>query len=304
VKHVKFHLNRFLHRVRIHGGEFDTSARAMYRVSAKGSLMSYEKAFCTRADLRIVRGSTIERKQMSTKTTFKRVALVAVASLGLSLVAVAPSNAIVQADSLSLSAATASTTVGTAVTVDATVAFLQETTSDSMTLTLSYDAAPAGITASEVAFSSLSAVTTDLGTPTVDTSTARTAKVSAATAASLKKTLTISLTPTKAGTYTIRVTPTITGSTVAPVATAKTWTVTVVAKTIGSRSAFIGTSLSATATADATISVAATASTTGVARIDVAQMYGATGNDTATAADGGAVVVSIDKGLVSKTNDY
>ncbi|CAN2170633.1 hypothetical protein MCEPAE42_00049 [Candidatus Nanopelagicaceae bacterium] len=246
---------------------------------------------------------------MSTKTTFKRVALVAVASLGLSLVAVAPSNAIVQADSLSLSAATASTTVGTAVTVDATVAFLQETTSDSMTLTLSYDAAPAGITASEVAFSSISAVSTDLGTPSVDTSTARTAKVSATTAASLKKTLKISLTPTKTGTYTIRVTPTITGSTVAPVSTGKTWTVTVAAKTIGSRSAFIGVTNIATETqtADAaatSLSFAGTASTTAKARLDVAQMYGATGNDTATAADGGAVVVSIDKGLVSKTNDY
>ena len=33
-------------------------------------------------------------------------------------------------------------------------------------------------------------------------------------------------------------------------------------------------------------------------------MYGTTGNDTASAADGGAVVVTIDKGLISKTNDY
>ena len=90
---MKFHLNRFLRRVRIHGGEFDTSARAMYRVSAKGRLMSYEKAFSTRAELRIVRRSTIERKQMSTKTTFKRIALVAVASLGLGVLASAPSNA-------------------------------------------------------------------------------------------------------------------------------------------------------------------------------------------------------------------
>ena len=90
----KFHLNSFLHRVRIPGGEFDTSARAMYRVSAKGSLMSYEKAFCTRAELRIVRGSTIERKQMSTKTTFKRIALVTVAALGFGTMAsVAPASA-------------------------------------------------------------------------------------------------------------------------------------------------------------------------------------------------------------------
>jgi hypothetical protein len=242
-------------------------------------------------------------------TSIKRVALVAVAALGLSVVAVAPSNAIPQADSLSLASATASTTVGTAVTVDATLAFLQETTSDSMTLTLSYDAAPAGITAGEVAFSSITAVSTDLGTPTVDTATARTAKVSAAAAASLKKTLTIALTPTKAGTYVIRVTPTITGSTTAPVSTAKTWTVTVAAKTIGLKSAFIGVTNIATdtQTADATASAltfSSSASTTAKARIDVGQVYGTTGNDTATAADAQEVVVATTKGLVSKTNDY
>ena len=76
--------NKFLHRVRIHGGEFDSSARAMNRAELGNQFQ---------ADLRKFRGSTIERKQMSTKTTFKRVALVAVAALGLSVVAVAPSSA-------------------------------------------------------------------------------------------------------------------------------------------------------------------------------------------------------------------
>ena len=69
---MTFHLPSFLRRVRIHGGEFDSSARAMNREKQVRLLQ---------ADLRIVRGSTIERKQMSTKTTFKRVALVTVAVL-------------------------------------------------------------------------------------------------------------------------------------------------------------------------------------------------------------------------------
>lgn len=303
---MKYHLNRFLRRVRIHGGEFDTSARAMYRVSAKGSLMSYESALFSQAEPRIVRGSTIERKQMSTKTTIKRIALVSVAALSLGVLSVAPSNAAVQADTMTLSSATGSTTVGTAVTTTVTTGFIQETTSDSMTVALTYDAAPAGIAINEVTFTNTAtAATTDLGTPVVETTTAnsRLAKISTAAAASVSKTMTITLTPSKAGTYVIRVTPAHLPSGT-PVATSKTWTVTVAAKTVGSRSAFIGTSLSATATADATISVASAASTTGVARIDVAQMYGATGNDTASAADGGAVVVTIDKGLISKTNDY
>jgi trimeric autotransporter adhesin len=146
---VKFHLNRFLRRVRIHGGEFDTSARAMYRVSEKGSLMSYEKAFSTRADLRIVRGSTIERKQMSTKTTFKRIALVTVAALGFGVMSVAPSNAVINADSLTLSAATAAQNTAetqTATSAVATVSFLGAS-GDSMSVTASLVSGPAGNTA-------------------------------------------------------------------------------------------------------------------------------------------------------------
>jgi len=85
MKHVTFHLPSFLRRVRIHGGEFDSSARAMNREKQVRLLQ---------ADLRIVRGSTIERKQMS--TTIKRIALVAVAALGFGVLSVAPSQATVQ----------------------------------------------------------------------------------------------------------------------------------------------------------------------------------------------------------------
>ncbi|MBI3429729.1 MAG: hypothetical protein HY050_06715 [Actinobacteria bacterium] len=67
----------FLRRVRIHGGEFDASARAMHRKAA----------------LEIVLSATIERIQMSTKTKFKRVALVAVAAMGIGLLTAVPSNA-------------------------------------------------------------------------------------------------------------------------------------------------------------------------------------------------------------------
>jgi trimeric autotransporter adhesin len=84
MKHVTFHLPSFLRRVRIHGGEFDSSARAMNRE---------EQVRLLQAEPRIVRGSTIERKQMSTKTTFKRIALVAVAALGFGVLSVVPSQA-------------------------------------------------------------------------------------------------------------------------------------------------------------------------------------------------------------------
>ena len=56
--------------------------------------MTYEKGLFAQADPGIVSGSTIERKQMSTKTIYKRIALVAVASLGAGLLSVAPANAV------------------------------------------------------------------------------------------------------------------------------------------------------------------------------------------------------------------
>jgi hypothetical protein len=69
--------SNFPRRIRIRGGEFGASARAMHRKAA----------------LENVSRATIERKTMSTKTTFKRVALVAVAALGIGMLSAVPSNA-------------------------------------------------------------------------------------------------------------------------------------------------------------------------------------------------------------------
>ena len=82
---------KFPRRVRIHGGEFDESARAIHREDGLKTIQ---------AESGIVLGSTIERKQMSTKTTFKRVALVAVAALGFGVMSVAPSSAAINSQAL------------------------------------------------------------------------------------------------------------------------------------------------------------------------------------------------------------
>jgi hypothetical protein len=55
--------------------------------------MTYEKGVFAQAEPGIVSGSTIERKKMSTKTIYKRIALVAVAALGAGLLSVAPASA-------------------------------------------------------------------------------------------------------------------------------------------------------------------------------------------------------------------
>lgn len=55
--------------------------------------MTYESVSFTQADLRTVRKSTTERKIMSTKTSIKRIALVAVAALGFGMVSTVSANA-------------------------------------------------------------------------------------------------------------------------------------------------------------------------------------------------------------------
>ena len=208
--------NKFLHRVRIHGGEFDSSARAMNRA---------EESNFFQAELRKFRGSTFERKQMS--TTIKRVALVAVAALGLGVMSVAPSQAAPSGDTLTLSASTASTTAGTAATVTVTQSFLAEA-GDTMTVTAALISFPAGNTV-QPAWSSKEVVTGDLGSANVDTTTARVAKIGSVVGF-VNKALTLSFNGTVAGTYVIRVTPAISNpSGLTPVAGYKDWTVTVAA---------------------------------------------------------------------------
>ena len=92
---------KFLRRVRIHGRECGAVARALHH-EVKGS------SLC-QADLEKSSGSTNERKQMSTKTTFKRIALVVVSALGFGMsVAISPANA---ADTASFSVPVTSVTV-------------------------------------------------------------------------------------------------------------------------------------------------------------------------------------------------
>jgi len=79
--------------------------------------MTYVSALGAQADPGIVSGSTIERKKMSTKTSFKRIALVAVAALGAGVLSVAPAHAGVSAGFNFVTAESSSNTTDTAVHV-------------------------------------------------------------------------------------------------------------------------------------------------------------------------------------------
>jgi hypothetical protein len=141
---------------------------------------------------------------MSTKTTFKRIALVAVAALGFGMLSVVPSTAVPQADTLTASALTASAIPGGTASVTLTHTYLSTGTGDTVTATVSIVSMPAGNTALPV----LASVTTnDTGSPVKAISglTASTGSVAASTA--VRGDYTLSLTSLKVGTYVFSVTP-------------------------------------------------------------------------------------------------
>jgi len=236
---------------------------------------------------------------MSTKTTFKRVALVTVAAMGFGLLSVAPSSAIVQTDTLAVSATAGATSVdlGTAATTTLTQTFLG-TNSDTMTVTVSLFSSPAGNTVVPTitaqlynSVNGLAAATGLVGTM-MDTTT-----VGTYATATAKWTLTLPSTA-GAGTYVIKATPTMGvpfGTLAAanptnqvPSAGVVTWTVTVAGGTVADATT---TSITnsygvATGSADKAVRIAAGSSTAGAATVVVTPLA-----DAATTT--GSTVVSV-----------
>jgi hypothetical protein len=158
---------------------------------------------------------------MSTKTTFKRIALVAVAALGLGVLTVAPSQAVINADTLTLSSATATQTTAetsTSTSAVATVSFLGAQ-NDSLTVTASLVSAPAGnIALPYLHLVETSSATIDNAASSLTTTIAPNTPVnvkadaaSAVTSAKFRVYLgrgNATTAPTIAGTYVVRLTPT------------------------------------------------------------------------------------------------
>ena len=125
------------------------------------------------AELRIVRRSTIERKQMSTKTTFKRIALVTVAALGFGVLSTVPSSATVAGLTVTVTNGAATTLVADSTTA-ATITLGWTATAgaaDSYTVQFEYrEARPTstGTTAPKFIWSD-SSTSVALANPTVDT---------------------------------------------------------------------------------------------------------------------------------------
>jgi len=152
---------KFPRRVRIHGGECGAVARALHHEAKNSSLPAVSEN---------VSFTTNERKQMSTKTSFKRISLGLVSALaGSLLVTATPANAADPASTLvtSVAIATPSTgRVGEIITSVVTVT-MSAAAADNETLTLRgrFDSKPSGSTAT-VGFSTAGeALVDDNGTP-------------------------------------------------------------------------------------------------------------------------------------------
>jgi hypothetical protein len=202
-------------------------------------------------------------------TTIKRVALVAVAALGLGVLSVAPSTAANQMDSLTVSAATAAQETGdtaTATSVTATLTYLATDAGDTMSVTASLVSAPAGNTKLPV-FDLVETTTAIAGSTAKGNGQnagplaglVQYVQATGATTASAKYKVYINA-PTVAGTYVVRLTPAVVAGGGSLNATAQTVTITVTQKAATDTTVSAATSTSIlnvgetnTATADATV---------------------------------------------------
>jgi len=128
---------KFLCRVRIHGRECGAVARALRHKIEVNPLSAEDKK---------VLSTTNERKVMSKTTFFKRVALTAIAALGLGMLSVAPSNAAASAPTLTATAGNATYEQGgssdTTTAALVSISGLLTNAEDSYTVTMVRKSAP------------------------------------------------------------------------------------------------------------------------------------------------------------------
>jgi len=244
---------------------------------------------------------------MSTKTTFKRVALVAVAALGFGTLSVAPSVAGtgLVGGAVTLASATSTATVGVETTVGVTMtgycvgASAAQPQDNRGAFAIYLNSVPS--TAGTGAITGL-ALTKSSTAPSNATSTqdnAAAIAIDCTGAGFFSAAATAKVTLPAPGTYSFKI------DGVYQVGGSATWTITATAPTVKSSTAFINTNLAANSTADASSLVfPGAAAVLADARLTV-QQYSTTNTATvATTAISEAVVVAIDKGLVGRTDNY
>ena len=212
---------------------------------------------------------------MSTKTTFKRIALVTVAAMGFGLLSVVPSTATTQQDTLALGSATTTISVGSSTATNTITQTFLGVNSDTMSVTMALTSAPSTnavmprLTLVNGSLLGQAAVLSDGLTGWLHDTASVTSYQRSSAAYS------VAFTPTVPGTYVVTFTAynmssTTARTTVAPTATPVTWTITVPSGTVGDATSTIVTrGANVTTGSAATISVAAGSSTAQVATIEV-----------------------------------
>ena len=252
---------------------------------------------------------------MSTKTTFKRIALVAVAALGFGTLSVVPSNAGPGALwSISMASAPATATVGVSVKAIVKSSFVADAADDLNTIGCQFMSVPdtssrtnSGLTLAngiDTTYVAVNATTNSTAPYAADSWNGylKSSQIKATAGGRSTGYTAVSFSADVAGTYTVR-------CFAEAVNTSRTiftdWTVTAANPVVQSIKAYLNTDSSTALTADASsLSYAAAAAVTAKGALTV-QQYSTTDTTTvATTAISQAVTVTISKGLVSKTNDY
>ena len=156
---------KFLRRVRIHGRECGAVARALHHKVKGSSLYQADSG-------KALESTFIERKQMSTKTTLKRIALAAVSALGfglLNIVTVAPASA---ADAITPTAVTVGTipsaAIGSSINIPVSITAPMDNVVDTFTVTVKVTSAPTGSALASVAGAGTAAAGTGAGASFID----------------------------------------------------------------------------------------------------------------------------------------
>jgi hypothetical protein len=212
--------------------------------------------------------------------SFKKIAIGIAAALSISTLSAVPTNAAVNADTFVIDTASDAVLVGESATAVVTVGFLAQNTGDTVTVTSSMVSLPAG--AAQLATLSVAettSATVALGSGNYTADVASSSNSVAAVSAKLTVTL---ATPSVAGIYVVKLTPTLKGGGGIVNSAPVTWTVTVTAPdtkaSAATSTSIINAGETSTATTDATVYASKALSADAAAVIVVTQKNAAGGS--------------------------
>ncbi len=260
--------------IRILQRDRDVSARASHLAKRVISLQAEMGKFLI--------STVLERNTMSTKTTFKRVALVAVAALGLGVLSVAPSQATPVSVTLTPSATTSAITTAETATISIAASSIVGASADSLTVFAAVTSSNAATKGTLEFRATTDSTTTNFKSGSVNNDSFIMDSATAVAGSLIRGTLKLNMIkPTKAGTYSVLV-YTTSGGSVTTADKSFVWTVTVTSNSTDASTAttsYIAAGAPATTpTADAVV-FGSKAASTAVASIFVTQNNGTSSAD-------------------------